>query len=63
MRSYFGGILHLYNMLQQCKVQCSDLPVIEELCRFVQEEVFMDAETRPTRNFMATYLRYGGGTL
>jgi hypothetical protein len=63
MRSYFGGILHLYNMLQQCKVHCPELPVIEALCCAFQQEVFMDAKARPTKNFTSIFLRYGGGTL
>jgi hypothetical protein len=63
MRGYFGGILHLFNMLQQCKVENVDLPVVEGLCQMFQQEVFMDASLRPNKNFASIITRFCGGTV
>jgi hypothetical protein len=63
MRGCFGGMLDLFNLLQRCNVPMADLPIVEDLYRLLEQEIFMDKELRPTRNFDSILARFCGGSL
>ncbi|KAI4704664.1 hypothetical protein J4E81_001734 [Alternaria sp. BMP 2799] len=48
---HVSNLLHLYNMLQQLKVPCPRIPILECLCDILSPAVFPYSEGRPTRQF------------
>jgi hypothetical protein len=49
---YFTTVLHLYNMLQQLRVLCPELAILENLSNVLGPAVFQGSGHRPTKDFV-----------